>query len=156
MKGLKFGLLLLASWVVMTTTHEVGHILAGWLSGGTLQQYELRPWRLPYSLFSPDPHPIVTVWAGPILGVLLPVSVAMLVRHHTVWFIANFCLIANGSYLAAAWLSGDRLLDTQRLLDAGAPPWSVALYIVVTCGIGYLRFRSSCVAFFSSTSDAAW
>lgn len=153
-KHIQFALLLLVSWCVMVTTHEAGHILAGCACGGELVDYELRPWKLPHSYFNPDPHPLITVWAGPVLGVLLPISVALIVRKQVMWLIADFCLIANGSYLAAAWFSGDRLLDTQRLIDAGAPAWSIATYIVATCLIGYLRFRNSCMRYLSSSSDA--
>ena len=39
--------LLVASWVVMTTTHEAGHLLGGWLCGATLIDFQLLPLRLP-------------------------------------------------------------------------------------------------------------
>ena len=102
--------------------------MGGWLGGGTLQQADLRPWHLPFSIFSPDPRPLLTLWCGPILGVLAPCGVALVVRQNWMWLIANFCLLANGLYLALAWLSGDRLLDTVRLLEAGAWPAAIAVY----------------------------
>jgi hypothetical protein len=141
----RFLLLLVASWVVMTFTHEMGHIIGGTCCGGTLQSADLMPWRLPYSIFEPDPFPLVTLWAGLILGVLLPVAVAMIVNRDWMWFIANFCVLANGAYIAAAWLSGDRYLDTPKLLEHGASPISIAVYCVLTIGFGYLGFRRSCI-----------
>lgn len=148
-----FVLLLLTSWCVMTFTHETGHIVGGWLGGGTLQHAELRPWHLPHSLFEPDPHPLLTVWSGPVLGVIVPVALAVLLRRQWTWFVADFCLLANGAYLATGWIAGDRYLDTQRLFDVGAWPVSVITYCGVTIGVGYPRFRRDCVDVFRSSHD---
>ncbi len=60
-------------------------------------------------------------------------------------FIADFCLLANGVYLALAWLSGDAMLDTARLLRAGAHPATVAVFCLVTVPVGYIRFRAACI-----------
>lgn len=146
---LYFIALLIAAWCCMTLTHEAGHVLGGWCSGGTLIAYDLRPWKLPYSLFAPDPQPLVTLWAGPLLGVLVPLAFAATVRRDGVWFIAHFCMLANGVYLAAAWISQDPYLDTPRLLQEGAHPASIAIYCAVTIGLGYFAFRRSCIALLS-------
>lgn len=137
--------LLTASWLVMTSIHELGHIVGGWCSGAKLQQVDLLPWHLPYSIFDPDPLPLVTLWCGPVLGVLVPLIVALLVRQDWMWFIANFCLLANGVYITAAWFSGDRYLDTPQLLAHGAHPFPIALYCTLTIGGGYWAFRRSCI-----------
>ncbi|WP_235935366.1 hypothetical protein [Candidatus Laterigemmans baculatus] len=131
----------------MTTTHEGGHIVGGMACGATLVDYDLAPCRMPYSLHSPDPRPLMTLWAGPLLGVLIPVSLAALIRERWAWFIADFCVVANGGYLALAWMSGDRFLDTPRLLEAGVNPALIMLYCSVTIGAGYVRFRSDCIHF---------
>lgn len=133
--------LLIAGWCVMTVTHESGHILAGLLAGGKLAAYDLRPWSLPFSLFSSDPFPLVTLWAGPILGVVAPVTIAWLIRCHGTMFMAAFCAVANGAYLATGWLSGDPWLDTTKLLQHGAWPVSIAGYCVATIGWGYPILR---------------
>jgi hypothetical protein len=149
-----FVTLLVASWVVMILTHECGHIIGGRIGGATLTDFDLAPWRMPYSLHSPDPHPLVTLWAGPLLGVAIPFILAATVRKHWSWFVADFCLIANGGYLALAWLSGDRFLDTQRLLDAGASPVWIVIYCSLTIGIGYAWFRSDCVRVLASSCES--
>lgn len=158
---LRLSLLLLVGWTTMVLTHEIGHILGGWLGGGSLRDYEIRPWRLPHSFFSPDPRPLLTLWAGPVLGVVFPCMFAFVLGRvlkfsqlDWVWFVANFCLLANGVYLAAAWVSGDHLLDTSRLLQAGSPPLVIGLYIFLTCSLGYVRFRNSCVRVLSPVLDA--
>lgn len=148
-------MLLLVSWVVMTFTHEAGHLIGGWSCGATLQAVDLWPWRMPYSMFEPDPLPLVTLWSGPLLGVLIPVGVAAYLRQDWVWFVAYFCLLANGLYLAAAGYSGERYLDTQRLLAHGASPITIGVYCVVTIGLGYLGFRRSLrQLLFISTDEA--
>lgn len=131
------------AWCVMTLTHELGHIVGGWCSGGRLVAAELRPWRLPHSLFSPNPYPLVTLWSGLILGVALPVVAAGITSSEPMWCIAYFCLLANGSYIALAWLSGDRFLDTAQLLEHGAHPATIAAYCLITILCGYRGLRRS-------------
>ena len=143
-RALHFVVLLIISWCVMTFTHEMGHSIGGWCSGAILKDADLLPWHLPYSFFEPDPRPLVTLWSGPILGVAIPLSVALLVRTNRTWFIANFCTIANGTYLATAWISNEPFLDTPKLLEHGASPMTVFLYCTVTIGFGYFGFRRSC------------
>ena len=139
-------LLLVVSWTVMTFTHEMGHILAGIVCGGTLQSADLLPWHLPYSLFEPDPHLLVTLWAGPMVGVLGPVVIAFALKREWMWFIAHFCVLANGVYIATAWYSGDRYLDTPMLIENGASPVVIAAYCLLTIGFGYVGFRRSCLS----------
>jgi len=141
----RFLLLLKASWFVMTLTHELGHIVGGTCCGGSLQSDDLLPWHFPYSIFEHDPFPLVTLWAGLIIGVLVPIAFAMISQRDWIWFIANFCVLANGVYIATAWISGDRFLDTQKLLEHGSSPIAIAAYCLLTIGFGYARFRESCI-----------
>ncbi len=134
----------------MVLSHEIGHLLGGWLGGGTLRQADLRPWALPHSHFDPDPHPLLTLWAGPLFGIAFPLAIAAASRRDWVSFIAHFCLLANGCYLAAAWLDGGAHLDTTRLLAYGASPLEIIAYCVVTISWGYVRFRADCIAMLSS------
>jgi hypothetical protein len=149
---LRFMLLLVLSWSVMVTTHELGHIVSGCCLGATLDDFDIRPWRLQYSLFSSDSHPLLTLWGGPVLGVLAPLAVAMLFSTPEIWFVADFCLLANGVYLALAWIAGDSHLDTPRILQHGGSPVVVAIFCMITIGIGYLRFRRDVIAVFSKAS----
>lgn len=142
-----FGSLLIGSWCVMVITHEAGHVIGGWLTGAKLIQADLRPWAMPYSMFDPNPMPLVTMWSGPILGTLMPLFTAMALRRPVGWFVAWFCVLANGAYLALAWLTGDQYLDTTQLLALGASPLSIATFCVVTIIVGYCGFRKSCLVF---------
>ena len=134
----------------MTLVHESGHLICGWSCGGTLVRADLLPWHLPYSIFEPDPYPLVTLWGGPVLGVAIPFSIATLFRRDWLWFIAYFCMLANGSYLATAWFTGDRYLDTTKLLQHGAYSWSIAIYCLLNIGFGYIGFRRQCVRMLSN------
>lgn len=145
-----FVLMLAAAWYTMVLTHEFGHICCGWLSGGTLAAADLRPWALPWRRFKPDPHPLVTLWGGPVLGVVVPWAAASLTRHREMWFVSHFCTLANGVYLALAWLTGDRWLDTARLLDEGASSVAVGIYCLTTICCGYVGFRRACMRLLAS------
>lgn len=144
-RWIKFAGLLVVGWCTMTMTHECGHIIGGWLGGATLVEADLLPWHLPHSLYQPDPIPLLTLWSGPIIGAIAPTVCACVFRRTWIWFVSNFCLLANGSYIATAWISGDRFLDTPRLIAAGAWPTSIIFYCAVTIGFGYFGFRSSCI-----------
>lgn len=136
----------------MTITHESGHVVAGWLSGGTLKAADLLPWHLPFSIFDPDPNPLLTLWGGLLLGIAVPLGLAFLIQREWMWFIANFCVLANGAYIAIAWLLGDRFLDTPKMLELGASPITMCIYCLTTIGFGYVGFRRSCIHVLSSTS----
>lgn len=129
----------------MLETHELGHIVGGYLSGGRLQSADMWPWHLPYSIFQPDPHPLITLWSGLISWALVPLLLALLIRRYWAWFIARFCLLANGLYIAAGWWSGDPFLDTTKLLEHGSHRLLIATYCALTIGFGYFVFRRSCV-----------
>jgi hypothetical protein len=149
MRILKLVGLLIVSWCVMTMVHELGHVVCGCACGGVLESADLRPWHLPYSFFDPDPYPLITLWGGPVLGVLIPGLVACTIRTGWMWFIAHFCTLANGCYIACAWITGDRFLDTPKMLEHGAHPVSISAYCALTIGIGYVGFRSQCVRLLS-------
>ncbi|WP_442485728.1 hypothetical protein [Aeoliella sp. SH292] len=139
----KLSALVLLSWCVMTTTHELGHLVTGWLGGGTLVDVELRPWKLPHSRFAPDPYPRLTLWGGPVLGVALPVLLAWAIDRQWAWFVANFCVLANGLYILLAWYSGDRWLDTPRLIAEGESLLVIAIFAALATSAGYYGMRGS-------------
>ena len=95
----------------------------------------------------------MTLWAGLIIGVLAPVAIAVIIQREWMWFIANFCVLANGTYIATAWFSGDRFLDTPKLLEHGASPTAIAVYCLLTIGFGYVGFRRSCISALSAPTQ---
>src|SRR4051794_14452795 len=93
------------SWLGMMAVHELGHVLGAWLTGGAVSKVVLHPLTISRTELSHNPHPLLVTWAGPVLGVLLPLlalGVAAAVRMPGVYllrFFAGFCLIANGAYI---------------------------------------------------------
>lgn len=146
------GLWLAWAWVTMTVTHELGHVMAGLAGGAQLRELQLQPWRLPYSIFLGDPHPLVTLWAGFAVGGLVPLVVALAVRRNAVWFVAWFCLLANGAYLLLGYVSGDGELDSAMMIRAGARPIELLGVSTVMLLIGYTRFRQALVDLLSGAT----
>ena len=87
-QALLMGSTLVLSWLGMMAVHEFGHVLGAWLSGGTIAKVVLHPLTISRTDLAHNPHPLLVVWAGPAVGVLLP-------------------LLAWGA--AAGWDAGSRL-----------------------------------------------
>src|SRR5207253_7769696 len=62
----------LLSWLGMQAVHEFGHVLGAWLTGGRVAHVVLHPLTISQTDLSFNPSPLVVVWAGPVLGVSLP------------------------------------------------------------------------------------
>src|SRR5258707_10264948 len=105
----------LLSWLGMMIVHEFGHVVGAWLTGGTVAKVVLHPLTISRTDLSYNPQPLIVVWAGPVLGVWLPLAAwggAVLLRlpgRYLLRFFAGFCLIANGAYIGVGEL--DRIGD---------------------------------------------
>jgi hypothetical protein len=132
---------LLIAWFVMQIVHECGHVLAAWLTGGTVERVVLHPLSISRTDVSPNPHPLSVAWGGPIFGVVAPLvafgaskrmnrGFAMFLR-----FFAGFCLIANGAYIGAGSFYG--IGDAGDLLHHGSPRWTLIAFgaIAITVGL---------------------
>jgi hypothetical protein len=129
------------SWLLMQVVHELGHVLAGWITGGTVERVVLHPLTISRTDIADDPRPLPTVWAGPVFGALLPLGGCLVARwfgpsrNHDLRFFAGFCLIANGAYVGYG--SFDGIGDAGELLRHGAPLWSLWLFGAVTIVAGF-------------------
>lgn len=119
--------LLLISWLAMMGVHELGHVIGGLLTGGSVSGVVLHPLAISRTDLSVNPSPAFVVWAGPVLGVLLPL-VLLVVALKLRWaqakliqFFVGFCLIANGAYIAGG--SGEGIRDCGVMLHTGTPLW---------------------------------
>jgi hypothetical protein len=136
----------LLSWLGMMIVHEFGHVVGAWLTGGTVKQVVLHPLAISRTDVSPNPHPLIVVWAGPALGVVLPLAawgVAALVRMpgcYLLRFFAGFCLIANGAYIGVGEF--DRVGDAGDILRHGAARWYLWLFGLVTAPLGLLLWHN--------------
>jgi hypothetical protein len=110
-------------WLMMMLVHEFGHVLGAWASGGTVERVIWHPLVFSRTDVSPNPSPLAVVWAGPLLGGLLPFAVwAALSRFQwsfVLRFFAGFCLIANGGYIGGGSFEG--LGDCGPMLAHGSP-----------------------------------
>jgi len=135
-----FGVLLLyASWVGMMLTHECGHVLHAWLSGGKIAHVSLPLAGFSRTDVAPNPHPQFVAWGGAVWGcftplLLLAAACRFARPRRLLLFFAGFCLIANGAYLAVGLPL--RAGDAGDLVRHGAPPWTLVAFGVITVPLG--------------------
>jgi len=128
------------SWLGMQMLHELGHVAAARLTGGRVERVVLHPLTISRTDVSHNPRPLVVVWAGPIVGVLLPLMLWFAaVRLHlaaafVLRFFAGFCLVANGLYIGCGSFEG--IGDCGEMLRHGSPPWQLRLFGMATVPLG--------------------
>jgi hypothetical protein len=130
---------LLLSWLLTQAVHELGHVVAAWLTGGQVVQIVLHPLTISRTDVDPNPHPLIVVWSGPVVGVVMPLlawAIAAAAKLPTSFlrFFAGFCLIANGAYIGLG--SFQRIGDCQVMLRNGSPAWLLWLFGIVTIPLG--------------------
>jgi hypothetical protein len=134
------GSTVLGSWLLMQAVHEAGHVLAAWLSGGRVAKVVLHPLTISRTDLAHNPAPVVVVWAGPVIGVLLPLLLWAIAAWRrmpgafVLRFFAGFCLIANGAYIGAG--SFERVGDCGEMLRHGTPMWALWLFGAATVPAG--------------------
>ena len=125
-----------AAWIGMLVTHELGHMLGAWLSGGRVISISIPVVGFSQTIVHPNPHERFVVWCGPIVGVLLP-GVLLLFKRAArtfIGFFVGFCLIANGSYIGLGWLR--RAGDAGDLVRLGTPVWLMVAFGIVCTAAG--------------------
>jgi len=131
---------ILASWLGMQGVHELGHVLGAWCTGGRVATVVLHPLTISRTDLAFNPSPLVVVWAGPVLGCLLPLALWLVVLAcrlpgtYLPRFFAGFCLIANGAYIAGG--SFDGAGDCGEMLRHGSPLWLLWLFGAITIPAG--------------------
>ena len=141
----------LLSWLLMQAVHELGHVLAAIVTGGIVTHVELHPLRISRTDVSPNPIPLLVIWAGPVIGCLLPVACWLLIQTGSwacaIWwrFFAGFCLVANGCYLGTAIVAP--VGDARELLRHGTPIWSLALFGAFFVPAGFALWNGQGTAF---------
>jgi hypothetical protein len=100
---------LLGSWLGMQDVHELGHVAAAWLTGGRVSKVVLDPFTISRTDLAENPRPLIVVWGGPILGVVLPLALWL------IFSLAPHCVRA-GSF----GRSGGRRQDGRGIKGEGA------------------------------------
>lgn len=140
-----------ASWLGMQAVHEGGHALGAALTGGKVSRVVLDPFTISRTDLSLNPQPLVTVWAGPIFGVIAPFFVWMVIAFvkspiaFLFRFFAGFCLIANGLYIGVGSFEG--IGDCGEMLRNGAKYWHLWLFGIATVPLGLILWHQQGSAF---------
>lgn len=119
------------SWLLMMATHELGHILAAWITGGQVVKVVLHPLAISRTDVSPNPFPTFVIATGPIVGCIIPLflwgaAAALKWQYASLLrFFSGFAFAANGAYLVSVVIMPAG--DTQELLTLGVPMWMIAL-----------------------------
>ncbi len=127
--------ILCLSWLGMMIVHELGHVLAAWMSGERVLKVVLHPLVISRTDTSHEKHPLLVIWGGAVLGSLIPVCVWVLVKTcrlrfvYVFQFFAGFSLIANGCYLGVG--SFFHVGDAGDLTRYGCPRWLMLLFGLV-------------------------
>ena len=126
----------------MMAVHEFGHVAGAIATGGRVEGVVLHPLTISRTDVSPNPCALIVVWAGPIIGALLPIQLFLATRGFK-WtfllqFFAGFCLIANGAYIGIGSFgkigdAGDMLCphnccSENNMLRHGSPMWPLWLF----------------------------
>jgi len=131
---------LLLSWSGMMITHEFGHCLHAWLSGGAVARVVLHPLAISRTDCAVNPHPLLTAWGGPLIGSVLPLAILLIAKsmRASAWYVfqffAGFCLIINGIYIAedSFFMAG----DGGDMLRNAMPRWILLVFGAVTVPLG--------------------
>lgn len=132
---------LVASWLGMQAVHEFGHCIGAWTTGGTIERVHLKPWSISQTVLLNNPKPLIVVWSGPVVGVILPVAI-WLASAFAKWsfafvlrFFAGFSLVANGLYLGVG--SFFEIGDCGEMIRHGSRLWQMWLFGLVTVPLGF-------------------
>ena len=129
-------------WLAFMAIHELGHVVAGFSTGGSVTKVVVHPLALSRTDVSPNPNPLITVWGGPIVGVLVPLILwgafwkLKVPGDYLTRFLAGFCLIANGTYIGIG--SFKYIGDAGDMLNNGSPVWLLWLFGIITVPTGLL------------------
>lgn len=128
-------------WLAFLAIHEFGHVVAAWITGGTVSYVVLHPLRLSMTVLDVNPHPACVGWGGPLLGVMIPFvcyAVALLLRWNQSYllrFFCGFCCVGNGSYLLVDAFAQSG--DGATLVHAGTSRWMLVLFGLVVTPVGF-------------------
>ena len=129
------------SWLLFMIVHELGHVLGALATGAQVERVRLGPLSISETVLGENPHPLVVVWAGPVVGALLPVALwgvlalAKCSRAYLARFFAAFCLVANGAYIGADafYQNGDGWVMAFH----GTPVWVMLLFGMAALAPGF-------------------
>jgi hypothetical protein len=129
-----------SSWLSMQAIHELGHVLGAVATRAQVKRVVLNPLSISRTDVGENPNPLFVVWAGPLIGVILPLilwGLVQLLKFRSAFvfrFFAGFCLIANGAYIAYG--SFDQIGDCKEMLSHGSKFETLWLFGAISVPIG--------------------
>jgi hypothetical protein len=134
-------------WLLMMAVHEGGHFLCANVSNGKVTSVVLHPLAISRTDVSPNPHPLIVCWGGPVFGCLAPLAAWQICRilclrfAFLVRFFAGFCCIANGTYIAFGSFEG--IGDAGELLRLGMSPFLLWSFGALTLPTGFFIWHGT-------------
>jgi hypothetical protein len=147
----------LASCLGMQAVHELGHVLGAWATGAEVTRVVLTPNAFSRTDVANNTRPLVVVWAGPIIGVALPLLLWLVARSarmpgaFVLRFFVGFCLIVNGLYIGLG--SFGHIGDCGEMLRHGSPRALLWLFGLVTTPLGLALWHRQGSSFGFGTAD---
>jgi hypothetical protein len=130
-------------WFGMMAVHELGHVVCAMATGGRIEKVVLYPSTISRTDVVPNPAPLPVVWAGPLVGVILPLGLLLAAKagrcrwYYMAQFFAGFCLIANGGYIGGGSFHGtENGSDSAVMLANGSSAGWLWLFAVITLALG--------------------
>jgi hypothetical protein len=120
--------------------HELGHIVSAWFSQGAVEKVVLVPWKFSQTVITGSNNPLMDVWAGPALGVLIPVVIWVSLKkfkkeNFYIGVFTGFCLLANGLYIGVGWI--DKVGDTGDILNHNGSVASMVAFGLICSIYGF-------------------
>jgi len=119
-------------WLAMMAAHELGHVAGAVATCGRIERVVLYPLTVSRTDVSPNPSPLFVAWGGPIVGVVLLLTVFVIAKlgkftwAYLFQFFVGFCLIANGPYIGIG--SFGKIGDAGEIIRHGNPIWLLWLF----------------------------
>ena len=127
-------------WLGTQIVHELGHVLAAWVGGETVERVVLHPLVISRTDVSRDRHPLLVVWGGPVVGSLVPLGMLAVARATS--FEARLFV----SVLRRVLPDHQRRVPGRGIVRArgrrrrptppGAPRWSLIAFGLVCAPVG--------------------
>ena len=142
---------LIACWFGMEAIHELGHVLAAWCSGATVERVVLLP--ISRTNTSGVEHPLFVYGAGAVFGAVFPVLLCLAVRllrmrvAYLFRFFAGFCLIANGAYIGCDF-STVGPTDAGLMMEHGANRVVLVMFGLISVSGGLFLWHGLSKDFF--------
>ena len=146
-----FLLFLTACWFGGQAVHELGHILAAWGSGATVERVVMLP--ISQTITSNVEYPLFVYGAGAVFGAIFPVLLWLMVgwfRLGMAYFFRSFaalCLLGNGAYIGFDFSTAGPL-DAGLLIEHGASRWCLVLFGIVCISGGLFLWHGQSKHFF--------